>query len=107
MLRKAEQDAAEAEASGDAKAGKRAAHRARGVRKRIDDAQKLAIEIPMASGLAPFCHHARSRDGSPGDAAAHTPHQRGRKPNAQRPENLTAPESHILNSGGGWVQGYN
>lgn len=54
MLRKAEQDAAEAEASGDAKAGKRAAHRARGVRKRIDDAQKLAIEIPMASGLAPF-----------------------------------------------------
>jgi len=50
----AEQDAAEAEASVDAKAGKRAVHRARGVRKRIDDAQKLAIEIQMASGLALF-----------------------------------------------------
>lgn len=50
----AEQDAAEAEASGDAKAGQRAARRARGVRKRIDAAQKLAIEIPTASGLAPF-----------------------------------------------------
>ncbi|MCP9895110.1 transposase [Vulcanococcus limneticus Candia 3F8] len=47
----AEQDVAEAEASGDEQRSKRAARRARGARKRADDAQKLAIKTALAAGL--------------------------------------------------------
>jgi membrane protein involved in colicin uptake len=47
----AEQEAAGPEASGDVKAGKRASRRARGARKRADDAQTLAIKKAEAAGL--------------------------------------------------------
>ena len=103
----AEQDAAAAEASGDANAGKRVARRARGARKRADDAQKLAIEKTEAAGLAPFVTRsaaeidplAMPQRTLPTDAAGKP------KPTAQR--NFTDSDSHILKSGDGWIQGYN
>jgi transposase len=103
----AEQDATEAEANGDAKAGKRASRRARTARKRADAAQKLAIEKAEAAGLelnsiataAETDPQAMPQRTLPTDAAGNP------KPSAQR--NFTDPDSHILKGGDGWIQGYN
>ena len=101
----AEQEAAEAEASGDEQVGKRAARRARGARKRADDAQKLAIETARAAGLeSPALTADRDPLAMPNrqlptDAAGDP------KPSAQR--NFTDPDSHILKGSDGWIQGYN
>jgi transposase len=103
----AEQEAADAEASGDSKAGKQAARRARGARKRADDAQKLAIEKAEAAGLelstvvttAESDPLAMPQRTLPTDAAGNP------KPSAQR--NFTDPDSHILKGSDGWIQGYN
>jgi transposase len=101
----AAQEAAESEASGDEQRSKRAARRARGARKRADDAQTLAIETALAAGLAspalsaevdPLAMPSRQL---PTDADGHP------KPHAQR--NFTDPGSHILKGSGGWIQGYN
>jgi hypothetical protein len=101
----AAQEAAEAEASGDEQRSKRAARRARGARKRADDAQTLAIETALAADLAspalsaevdPLAMPSRQL---PTDADGHP------KPQAQR--NFTDPGSHILKGSGGWIQGYN
>jgi transposase len=100
----AEQEATEAEASGDPMAGKRAARRARGARKRADDAQKLAIEKAEATGLdlvstAATDALAMPQRTLPTDAAGH--------PKARAQRNFTDPDSHILKGGDGWIQGYN
>ena len=101
----AEQEAAETEAHGDVKAGKRAARRARGARKRADDAQRLATRKAEAAGLeaptnsAPTDPRAMPLRQLPTDAAGLP------KPQAQR--NFTDPDSHILKGSDGWVQGYN
>jgi len=50
----AEQEAAKAESNGDAERGKRASGRARGARKRADDAQKLAIDKAEAARVEPL-----------------------------------------------------
>jgi transposase len=50
----AEQEAAKPESNGDAERGKRASGRARGARKRADDAQKLAIEKAEAARVEPL-----------------------------------------------------
>lgn len=101
----AEQEAAEAEASGDEQRSKRAARRARGARKRADDAQTLAIETALAAGLEspalvadrdPLVMPIRQL---PTDATGNP------KPKAQR--NFTDPDSHILKGADGWIQGYN
>ena len=104
---KAELEATEAEASGDSKAGKQAARRARGARKRADDGQKLAIEKAEAEGLelstvvttAESDPQALPQRTLPTDAAGNP------KPEAQR--NFTDPDSHILKGGDGWIQGHN
>ena len=103
--RQAEQEAAETGTRGDAKAGKRAARRARGARKRADDVQKLATRKAKAAGLEPPSDTA-SKDPLamplrqlPTDAAGNP------KPQAQR--NFTDPDSHILKGSEGWIQGYN
>ena len=100
----AEQEATEAEASGDPMAGKRAARRARGARKRADEAQKLAIEKAEAAGLdlvstAATDALAMPQRTLPTDAAGH--------PKASAQRNFTDPDSHILKGGDGWIQGYN
>ena len=100
----AEQEATEAEANGDPMAGKRAARRARGARKRADDAQKLAIEKAEAAGLdlastAATDALAMPQRTLPTDAAGH--------PKASAQRNFTDPDSHILKGGDGWIQGYN
>ncbi len=101
----AEQEAAEADVSGDEQRGKRASRRVRGARKRADASQKLAIEKAQAAGLE---SPALSLSGDPqamphrqlpSDGAGHP------KPSAQR--NFTDPESHILKGADGWIQGYN
>jgi hypothetical protein len=100
----AEQEATEAEASGDPKAGKRATRRTRDARKRADDAQKLVNEKAEAAGLvlvstAATDALAMPQRTLPTNAAGHP------KPGAQR--NFTDPDSHILKSSDGWIQGYN
>ena len=103
----AEQEEAEAEASGDEQRSKRAARRARGVRKRADDTQKLAMEKAEAAGLelstvaTPAESDALAMPARtlPTDAAGNP------RPSAQR--NFTDPDSHILKGGDGWIQGYN
>jgi transposase len=103
----AEQEAVEAEASGDEQRSKRASRRARGARKRADDAQKLAIEKAEAAGVellipladTPADLRAMPHRTIPTDAAGNP------KPQAQR--NFTDPESHILKGSEGWMQGYN
>ena len=103
----AEQEAVEADASGDEQRSKRAMRRSRGARKRADDAQKLAIEKAEAAGdelLIPLADtpadlRAMPHRTIPTDAAGNP------KPQAQR--NFTDPESHILKGGDGWIQGYN
>ncbi len=101
----AEQEAAETEASGDAQASKRAARRARGARKRADDAQKLAIEKAQATGLE---SPATTSGGDP-MAMPHRqlPTDAAGTPKAQAQRNFTDPESHILKGSGAWIQGYN
>ena len=100
----AEREAVEAEASGDEQHSKRAARRARGARKRADDAQKLAIDKAEAAGLdlvstAVTDALAMPQRALPTDAASNP------KPSAQR--NFTDPDSHILKGNDGWIQGYN
>lgn len=101
----AEQEAAEAEASGDEQRSKQAGRRARGTRKRADEAQTLAIKTALAAGQAspvltaaidPLAMPHRQL---PTDAAGRP------KPSAQR--NFTDSDSHILKGGDGWIQGYN
>lgn len=103
----AEKEEVEAEASGDEQRSKRASRRARGARKRADDAQKLAIEKAEAAGVerlipladTPADLQAMPHRTIPTDAAGNP------KPQAQR--NCTDPDSHILKGGDGWIQGYN
>jgi len=103
----AEQEAAGPEASGDGKAGKRASRRARGARKRADDAQTLAIKKAEAAGLdlsavalaAEIDPLAMPTRTLPSDAIGNP------KPSAQR--NFTDPHSHILKGHNCWLQGYN
>jgi len=103
----AEADAAAAEASGDDQFGKRASRRARGARKRADEAQKLAIEKAEAAGMdlsnistvAETDPLAMPPRAIPSDAAGNP------KPQAQR--NFTDSDSHILKGADGWIQGYN
>jgi len=101
----AEQEAAETEGSGDAQLSRRASRRARGARKRADDAQKLAIETAEAAGLKSHVFTAEL------DAVAMPQRQppsdtRG-KPKPQTQRNFTDPDSHILKGADGWIQGYN
>ena len=103
----ADQEASDAEASGDEQRSKRASRRARGARKRADDAQKLAIEKAEAAGIellitlaaTPADLRAMPHRTIPTDAAGNP------KPQAQR--NFTDPQSHILKASEGWMQGYN
>jgi transposase len=100
----AEQEASDAEASGDEQRSKRASRRDRGARKRADDAQKLAIEKAEAAGLdlvstAVTDALAMPQRTLPTDAVGNP------KPSAQR--NFTDPDSHILKGSEGWMQGYN
>lgn len=101
------QEAETAEASGDEQSSKRAARRARGARKRADDAQTLAIEKAEAAGLdlstiataAEIDPLAMPQRTLPTDAAG--------KPKPQAQRNFTDPDSHIIKGGDGWIQGYN
>jgi transposase len=100
----AEQEAVDADASGDEQRSKRASRRARGARKRADEAQKLAIEKAEAAGLdlvstAATDALAMPQRTLPTDAAGH--------PKASAQRNFTDPDSHILKGGEGWIQGYN
>ncbi|MFM2158936.1 MAG: hypothetical protein RLZZ124_1410 [Cyanobacteriota bacterium] len=103
----AEQDAKAAEASGDEQRSKRAARRSRGARKRADDAQKLAIEKAETAGLemeSPLMTAERDPLAMP-QRTLPTDATGNPKPQAQR--NVTDPESQILKSADGWIQGYN
>ena len=103
----AEQEEAEAETSGDEQRSKRASRRARGARKRADDAEKLATLKAEAAGLEPYSAASAAESDPlvmpartlPTDAAGNP------KPNAQR--NVTDPDSHILKVGDGWIKAYN
>jgi len=58
----AELEAAEAEASGDAQRSKRGPARSRrGARERAEDAQRLALETSLATGLESTCSEGRSQ----------------------------------------------
>ena len=106
----AAQDAKTAEASGDAQRRKRAARRSRGARKRAHDAQRLAIEKAEAAGLN-LATRAVSAATAKADSLAMpqrtlpTDATGNPKPQAQR--NVTDPDSQILKSADGWMQGYN
>ncbi|QEY33230.1 IS1182 family transposase [Synechococcus sp. RSCCF101] len=101
----AEQDMADAEDSGDARASKRAVRRVRGARKRADDAQKLAIETALAAGLeSPQIRAARDPLAMP---SRQLPTDAAGNPKLQAQRNVIDPDSHILKGSGGWVQGYN
>jgi transposase len=101
----AELEAAETEGSGDAQLSRRAARRARGARKLVDDAQKLAIATAEAAGLespvftAELDAVAMPQRQLPSDTSGNP------KPQAQR--NFTDSDSHILKGADGWIQGYN
>ena len=101
----AELEAAQTEGGGDAQLSRRAARRARGARKRVDDAQKLAIETAEAAGLESPVFTAKL------DAVAMPQRQLPRdpsgKPKPQAQRNFTDPDSHILKGADGWIQGYN
>ena len=89
---------------GDEQRSKRASRRARGARKRADDAEKLATLKAEAAGLAHLSRVAidslaMPQRALPADAAGKP------KPSAQR--NFTDPDSQILKGGDGWIQGYN
>jgi len=101
----AELEAAQTEGSGDAQLSRRAACRARGARKRVDDAQKLAIETAEAAGLESPVFTAKL------DAVAmpqrQLPTDTSGKPKPQAQRNFTDPGSHIIKGADGWIQGYN
>ena len=101
----AELEAVQTEGSGDAQLSRRAARRARGARKRVDDAQKLAIETAEAAGLESPVFTAKL------DAVAmpqrQLPTDTSGKPKPQAQRNFTDPGSPILKSADGWIQGYN
>ena len=101
----AELEAAQTEGSGDAQLSRRAARRVRGARKRVDDAQKLAIETAEAAGLESPVFTAKL------DAVAmpqrQLPTDPSGKPKPQAQRNFTDPGSHILKGADGWIQGYN
>ena len=101
----AELEAAQTKGGGDAQLSRRAARRARGARKRVDDAQKLAIETAEAAGLESPVFTATL------DAVAMPQRQLPRdpsgKPKPQAQRNFTDPGSHILKGADGWIQGYN
>ena len=101
----AELEAAQTEGGGDAQLSRRAARRARGARKRVDDAQKLAIETAVAAGLESPVFTATL------DAVAMPQRQLPRdpsgKPKPQAQQNFTDPGSPILKGADGWIQGYN
>ena len=101
----AELEAAQTDGGGDAQLSRRAARRARGARKRVDDAQKLAIETAEAAGLESPVFTATL------DAVAMPQRQLPRdpsgKPKPQAQRNFTDPGSHILKGADGWIQGYN
>jgi transposase len=101
----AELEAAQTEGGGDAQLSRRAARRARGARKRVDDAQKLAIETAEAAGLESPVFTAKL------DAVAmpqrQLPRDTSGKPKPQAQRNFTDPDSHILKGADGWIQGYN
>ena len=101
----AELEAAQTKGGGDAQLSRRAARRARGARKRVDDAQKLAIETAEAAGLESPVFTAKL------DAVAmpqrQLPSDTSGKPKPQAQRNFTDPGSHILKGADGWIQGYN
>lgn len=101
----AELEAAQTEGGGDAQLSRRAARRARGARKRADDAQKLAIETAEAAGLESPVFTAKL------DAVAmpqrQLPTDTSGKPKPQAQRNFTDPGSHIIKGADGWIQGYN
>ena len=101
----AELEAAQTEGGGDAQLSRRAARRVRGARKRVDDAQKLAIETAEAAGLESPVFTAKL------DAVAmpqrQLPTDTSGKPKPQAQRNFTDPGSHILKGADGWIQGYN
>ena len=101
----AELEAAQTEGGGDAQLSRRAARRVRGARKRVDDAQKLAIETAEAAGLESPEFTATL------DAVAmpqrQLPTDTSGKPKPQAQRNFTDPGSHIIKGADGWIQGYN
>jgi len=101
----AEQEVAEADDSGDEQRSKRAARRARGARKRADDAQKLAIETALAAELeSPLITAVRDPLAMP---TRQLPADTTGNPKPQAQRNFTDPESHIFKGGESWIQGYN
>jgi hypothetical protein len=104
---KAEQEAAEAEASGDEPRSKRAARRSRGARKRADDAQKLAIEKAEAAHLELNTVAATAESDPLAMPARTLPSNTAGNPRPSAQRNFTDPDSHILKGGDGWIQGYN
>ena len=98
-----ELEAAQTEGGGDAQLSRRSARRARGARKRVDDAQKLAIETAESAGLESPVFTAKL------DAVAMPQRQLPRdpsgKPKPQAQRNFTDPGSHILKGSDGWIQG--
>jgi len=109
----AEQEAAETEGSGDAQLSRRASRRARGARKRADDAQKLAIETAEAAGLkspvftAELDTVAMPQRTLPTDVAGNPKPQTQRNYRFAEAFSYTDPDSHTLKSADGWIQGYN
>lgn len=101
----AELEAAQTEGGGDAQLSRRSARPARGARKRVDDAQKLAIETAEAAGLESPVFTAKL------DAVVMPQRQLPRdpsgKPKPQAQRNFTDPDSPILKGADGWIQGYN
>ena len=104
----AEGEAAETEAHDDARTSKRAMRRARGARKRADDAQKLALEKAGAAGLAPPITITGSADPDPlAMPCRQLPTDAAGNPRPQAQRNITDPDSHIFKVNDGWIQGYN
>ena len=104
----AEEEASETEAHDDARASKRAMRRARGARKRADDAQKLALEKAGAAGLAPLITITGSADPDPlAMPCRQLPTDAAGNPRPQAQRNITDPDSHIFKVNDGWIQGYN
>jgi transposase len=103
----AEQEAVDAEASGDEQRSKRASRRARGSRKRADEAQKLAIEKAEAAQLDPLITTVGGSAGPEAMPSRQLPTDAAGNPKPQAQRNFTDPDSHILKGGDGWIQGYN
>jgi transposase len=103
----AEQEAVDAEASGDEQRSKRASRRARGARRRADEAQKLAIEKAEAAGSECQRTSAFTSAGPEAMPSRQLPTDAAGNPKPQAQRNYTDPDSHILKGGDGWIQGYN